>query len=330
MTRAHVGAMTQNMTQSPPPWTYPGNPYPPPVPPQHRMSPASPQQRPPRRFRRGTVAAIAAAALVAGGVGGTLGAFIGSDGANQPVAAATTATTTSAPSTGTEGTDVSSVVAKVMPSVVQVNVVLANGEGIGSGVVINSDGKILTNNHVVSGAEKVTVTLSDGRTVDATVLGTDPSSDLAVIQAQGVSGLTAATFGDSSTVKVGDEVIAIGSPGGLQGTVTTGIVSALDRKVTVSDDEQQQQQGNGFPFGDRSQNGDDNSGSGSTTYQALQTDAAINQGNSGGPLFNTAGQVIGINSAMYSPVTGPDGSAGSVGIGFAIPSNQAQQVIDKL
>ena len=305
-----------------PPWVYPGNSYPPPpVPPAG--SPAAPGQKPPRRVRRGTVAAVVAAALVAGGVGGTLGAFIGGDGAAQP-AATTTATTTSS-SSGTEATDVSAVVAKVMPSVVQVNVTLQNGEGIGSGVIISSDGRILTNNHVVADADTITVTLSDGRTVDASVVGTDPSSDLAVIQAKGVSGLTAATFGDSSQVKVGDEVIAIGSPGGLQGTVTTGIVSALDRKVTVSDSEQQQQQG-GSPFAGRDQS---QNGSGSTTYQALQTDAAINQGNSGGPLFNTAGQVVGINSAMYSPVTGPDGSAGSVGIGFAIPSNQAQQVIDK-
>jgi len=329
MARAHLWVMTQNV-QTPPPWTYPGNPYPPPpVPPAHQATP--PQQKPPRRFRRGTVAAIAAAALVAGGVGGTVGAFIGSDGASQPTTAATSATTTSS-TTGTEGTDVSAVVAKVMPSVVQINVRLANGEGIGSGVIISSDGRILTNNHVVSGAETVTVTLSDGRTVDATVVGTDPSSDLAVIQAQGVSDLTAATFGNSDDVKVGDEVIAIGSPGGLQGTVTTGIVSALDRKVTVSDsEEQEQQQQSPSPFGEEQQQQQQSqSGSGTTSYQALQTDAAINQGNSGGPLFNTSGQVVGINSAMYSPVTGSDGSAGSVGIGFAIPSNQAQQVIDKL
>jgi putative serine protease PepD len=317
--------MTQNVQA--PLWTYPGNSYPPPpVPPAHPTG--FPGQKPPRRFRRGTVAAIAAAALVAGGVGGTVGAFIGSDGASQPNATATTATTTSSATTsGTEGTDVSAVVAKVMPSVVQVNVTLANGEAIGSGVVISSDGRILTNNHVVADAQTVTVTLSDGRTVDAKVLGTDPSSDLAMIQAQGVRGLTAATFGNSDNVKVGDEVIAIGSPGGLQGTVTTGIVSALDRKVTVSDSEGEQQQ-QGFPFREQRQSSD--SGSGTTTYQAIQTDAAINQGNSGGPLFNSQGQVIGINSAMYSPVTGPDGSAGSVGIGFAIPSNQAQQVIDKL
>jgi putative serine protease PepD len=303
--------MSENMT---PQWTYPGPAYPPP--------PVPPQQRPPRRVRRGTVAAVVAATLVAGGLGGTLGALIGDDGAAQASALPAT-TTSSTTSSGTEGTDVSAVVQKVLPSVVQVNVTLPNGEGIGSGVILSADGKILTNNHVVADAQTVTVTLSDGRTVDARVLGTDPSSDLALIQAEGVSGLTAAKFGNSDNVKVGDEVIAIGSPGGLQGTVTTGIVSALDRKVTVSEDEQQQH--SPFPFTQQQQgNG------GTTSYQAIQTDAAINQGNSGGPLFNSAGEVIGINSAMYSPVSGPDGSAGSVGIGFAIPSNRAQQVIDQL
>ncbi len=294
-----------------PQWTYPGPAYPPP--------PVPPQQRPPRRVRRGTVAAVVAATLVAGGLGGTLGALIGSDGATQ--ASALPATTTSSTTSGTEGTDVSAVAQKVMPSVVQVNVTLQNGEGIGSGVVLSSDGRILTNNHVVADAQTVTVTLSDGRTVDARVLGTDPSSDLAVIQAEGVSGLTAATFGNSDDVRVGDEVIAIGSPGGLQGTVTTGIVSALDRKVTVPAEEQQQSP---VPWAQRQQQGN------TTSYQAIQTDASINQGNSGGPLFNTAGEVVGINSAMYSPVSSPDGSAGSVGIGFAIPGNRAQQVIDQL
>ena len=122
-------------------------------------------------------------------------------------------------------------------------------------------------------------------------------------------------------MRVGDEVIAIGSPGGLQGTVTTGIVSALDREVTVPGQEQQQQTRSRYA----------RRAAGSTvSYQAIQTDASINQGNSGGPLFNAAGEVIGINSAIYSPVSGPDGSAGSVGIGFAIPSNVAQQVIDQL
>ena len=296
-----------------PQWIYPGPAYPPP--------PVPPRQQPPRRVRRGTVAVVVAATLVAGGIGGTLGALIGDDGAARATGLPT-ATTTSSTSSGTSGTDVSAVAKKVLPSVVQVNVTLRNGEGLGSGVILSSDGKILTNNHVVADAQTVTVTLSDGRTVDAKVLGTDPSNDLAVIQADGVSGLTAAKFGNSDDVKVGDEVIAIGSPGGLQGTVTTGIVSALDRKVTVSEDKQQQSP---FPFTQQEQQG-----GGTTSYQALQTDAAINQGNSGGPLFNSAGEVIGINSAMYSPVSGPNGSAGSVGIGFAIPSNRAQQVVDQL
>jgi len=303
--------MTENLRQAPPPWNYPGSSYPPP--------PLPP--RPPRRVRRGTLAVVAAATLVAGGIGGTVGALLGSDGATPAAATPVSTATTTA---DTKATDVSAVVQKVAASVVQVNVRTPNAEGIGSGVILSADGKIVTNNHVVADATDVTVTLSDGRTVPAKVLGTDPASDLAVIQAEGVSGLTAAKFGNSDDVRVGDEVIAIGSPGGLQGTVTTGIVSALDRKVTVPD-EQQQQQESPFPLA-----GDQQQSQSTTSYQAIQTDASINQGNSGGPLFNSAGEVVGINSAMYSPVSGPDGSAGSVGIGFAIPSNTAQQVIDKL
>jgi putative serine protease PepD len=292
-----------------PPWTYPTPGYLPPPPPPPKNN----------RFRRNTVALIAAATLAAGGIGGTVGALVaGGDGATTP-----TATTQAATTSATKATDVSAVVDKVKDSVVQVNMRTANAEGLGSGVVISATGRILTNNHVVAGAEDLTVTLADGRTVPASVVGTDPSSDLAVIQAKGVSGLTPVTFGDSGSVQVGDEVIAIGSPGGLQNTVTTGIVSALNREVDVPAEEQQQQDSQ-FPY---TQNG---SGSGTVSYKAIQTDASINQGNSGGPLFNAAGEVIGINSAMYSPVTGANGSAGSVGIGFAIPSNNAQQVIDKL
>jgi putative serine protease PepD len=286
-----------------PPWTYPAPSYLPPEPPPP----------PKNRLRRNTVALLAAATLAAGGIGGTVGALLGGDD-GTPTATAPTATTSSA----TTPTDVSSVVDKVKNSVVQVNVRTASSEGVGSGVIIGADGRILTNNHVVADAAELTVTLADGKTVDASVVGTDPSSDLAVIQAEGVSGLTAATFGDSAAVRVGDEVIAIGSPAGLQGTVTTGIVSALNRDVTVSGEERRSP----FPY--------TSDGNGTVSYQAIQTDASINQGNSGGPLFNGAGEVVGINSAIYSPVSGPDGSAGSVGIGFAIPSNTAQQVIDKL
>jgi putative serine protease PepD len=287
-----------------PPWTYPSPHYLPPPPP------------PKNRFRRNTVALLAAATLAAGGIGGTIGALVaGDDGATAPAAAAPAATTSD-----TRSTDVSAIVDKVKNSVVQVNMRTANAEGLGSGVIVDQSGRILTNNHVVAGAEELSVTLADGRTVPATVVDTNPSADLAVIQAQGVSGLTAARFGDSDTVHVGDEVIAIGSPGGLRNTVTTGIVSALDREVKVPGEEQQRSQS---PYAK------DSAGS-AVSYHAIQTDASINQGNSGGPLFDTAGQVIGINSAIYSPVTGQDGSAGSVGIGFAIPSNDAQQVVDKL
>ena len=307
MTETYLPPRQPPMQPPVPPWTYPGSGHLPPEPPAKK-----------NHFRRNTVALLAAATLAAGGIGGTIGALVGGDdGATTPTATAAPAATTS----DTTAADVSAVVAKVKNSVVQVNTRTANAEGIGSGVVISADGRILTNNHVVSGAEELTVTLADGRTVNASVVGTDPSSDLAVIQAEGVSGLTPATFGDSSAVRVGDEVIAIGSPGGLQNTVTTGIVSALDRDVSVPAEEQQQ---NPVPY---TENGGSRN---AVSYKAIQTDASINQGNSGGPLFNTAGEVIGINSAMYSPVSTPDGSAGSVGIGFAIPSKTAQQVADKL
>jgi len=287
--------------------------------PATRAAPASPVAEA-ETLRRGTVALIAAATLAAGGVGGTVGALVGGDDATNPAAAPATSTADTSSGSDANATDISAVVDKVKDSVVQVNVRTANAEGVGSGVIIDANGRILTNNHVVAGAEEVTVKLADGRTVNASVVGTDPSSDLAVIQAEGVSGLTPATFGNSDSVRVGDEVIAIGSPAGLQGTVTTGIVSALNRDVTVSAEERR----NPFPYSD------DESSGGTVKYQAIQTDASINQGNSGGPLFNSAGEVIGINSAIYSPVSGPDGSAGSVGIGFAIPANTAQQVIDKL
>ncbi|OLR95106.1 S1C family serine protease [Actinokineospora bangkokensis] len=278
--------------------------------------PAFYQQQPakqPNRFRRGAVAVVAASVLGAGLVGGGVGAWIGSD--STTTAAPTTTSATAAPVADTSAVDVSAVVTKVMPSVVQITVRTGNAEGIGSGVVLTADGRILTNNHVVEGARDITVTFSDGKTAPASVVGTDTGADLAVIQAEGVSGLTAATLGDSSSVRVGDEVIAIGSPGGLQGTVTTGIISALDRDVTIGSE--------------RSSDRFSGQGGG-VSYKALQTDASINQGNSGGPLFDTAGRVIGINSAIYSPVTGSDGAAGSVGIGFSIPIDTAKEVVAKI
>ena len=259
-------------------------------------------------WRRRTGTVVTSAALVAALFGGVTGGVVGALNASSAgVAPVSTPVATNASST----VDVSDVAARVLPSVVQVNVVSAQGQGLGSGVVLTADGRILTNNHVVAGAQQVTVTLSDGRTVDATVVGADASSDLAVVQASGVSGLAPAEFGDSDQVKIGDEVVAIGSPEGLQGTVTSGIVSALDRTVTVP----------GTSTGRR--------GSSTVSYQAIQTDASINPGNSGGPLVDAAGEVVGINSAIYSPAS-DGGQAGSVGIGFAIPSNQVRQLVDRM
>ncbi|MEV8440974.1 trypsin-like peptidase domain-containing protein [Actinosynnema sp. NPDC051121] len=258
-------------------------------------------------WRRRTGAVVTSAALVAAVFGGVTGGVVGAMNApSAAVAQVSSPVALNASST----VDVSDIAARVLPSVVQVNVASAQGQGLGSGVVLTADGRILTNNHVVAGAQKVSVTLSDGRTVDATVVGADASSDLAVVQASGVSGLTPATFGDSDQVKIGDQVVAIGSPEGLQGTVTSGIVSALDRTVTVP----------GTSTGRRAS---------SVSYQAIQTDASINPGNSGGPLVDSAGRVIGINSAIYSPAS-DNGEAGSVGIGFAIPSNQVRQIIGQL
>jgi putative serine protease PepD len=200
-----------------------------------------------------------------------------------------------------------SVAEAVRPSVVTVIVRSAGQEAEGSGIIVRSDGYILTNHHVVeaAGAAGITVQFSSGQEATATVVGYDSASDLALIKAQGVSGLKAATLGDSSSLQVGDTVLAIGSPLGLDGSVTEGIVSALDRTITVSGDNHTIE----------------------TLRDAIQTDAAINPGNSGGPLVNRAGEVVGITTANAS-VSGQ--SPGSIGIGFAIPVDHAKQVINQL
>ncbi|GAA3549611.1 trypsin-like peptidase domain-containing protein [Amycolatopsis ultiminotia] len=276
------------------------------------------------RKRRGRLTALVgatalAAALVGGGAGAAIVGLTGGDAA----AAGSSSTTGQTVSTTTSSGDVSEVAAKVVPSVVQVNVTTAQGEAIGSGVILTSDGRILTNAHVVEGARNVTITTSDGKKYQATVVGSDTKGDIAVLQAQGAGGLTAATLGDSGKLAVGQEVIAIGSPGGLQNTVTTGIVSALNRPLSdVGNGDGPQQE---TPFGQQTSN--ETSG---PSYTAIQTDASINQGNSGGALVNAQGQVIGINSALYSPGASAGGSAGSVGIGFAIPIDDAKKIVDQI
>jgi putative serine protease PepD len=204
---------------------------------------------------------------------------------------------------------VEAVAAAVLPSVVKINVESASGGGSGSGIVLSSDGEILTNNHVVEVAEgggRITVNFDDGSTAEAEVVGTDPVTDLAVIRAQDVSGLTPAVIGDSDALGVGQEVVAVGSPFGLEATVTSGIVSSLNRPVTV---------GGGST---------DN-----TTYPAIQTDAAINPGNSGGPLVDMAGEVVGVNSSIRSS-SSAQGEGGSIGLGFAIPISKVLPIVEQL
>ncbi|WP_084470419.1 trypsin-like peptidase domain-containing protein [Amycolatopsis benzoatilytica] len=271
--------------------------------------------------RRGRLAALVgatalAAALLGGGAGAAIVGLTSGD--SSAISASSTATGKTVSNTSPSG-DVSTIAAKVLPSVVQVNVTTAQGTAIGSGVILTGDGRILTNAHVVQGARSVTVTTSDGKKYQAQVVGSNTKSDIAVVQAQGASGLSAATLGDSGKLVVGQQVVAIGSPGGLQNTVTSGIVSALNRPLAdVGGSESQQGSG---PFGRQTSN----STSG-PSYTAIQTDASINQGNSGGALVDSQGQVIGINSAIYSP----GGSTGSVGIGFAIPINDAKKIVDQI
>ncbi|WP_370967132.1 S1C family serine protease [Amycolatopsis sp. cg9] len=268
------------------------------------------------------VSATALGAALVGGVGGA--AIVGlttnsADGATTSVSTPAASGQTVANSTSG---DVSGVAAKVTPSVVQINVTTDQGEAIGSGVILTSDGRILTNAHVVDGAQNVVITTSDGKKYQAGVVGADTKADIAVVQAKNASGLTAATLGDSSKLVVGQSVVAIGSPGGLQNTVTTGIVSALNRNLSDIGEGQQQQQS---PFSRTSNQAED-----SPSYTAIQTDASINQGNSGGALVDAQGNVIGINSALYSPTASANGSAGSVGIGFAIPINDAKKIVDQI
>ncbi|HEX6056439.1 MAG TPA: trypsin-like peptidase domain-containing protein [Intrasporangium sp.] len=214
--------------------------------------------------------------------------------------------------------DWSAVAKAVSPSVVSIQ--LANGAG--SGVILDKSGHIVTNNHVVeaggsgNGNGGIQVTLSDGRTYAATVVGTDPSTDLAVIKLSAApSDLTPISLGNSDTIAVGDPTMAIGNPLGLSGTVTTGIVSAIDRPVSTGSE-------NDPPFGQGS--------SEPVVTNAIQTSAAINPGNSGGALVNAKGELIGINSSIAQLGSGTGGQSGNIGIGFAIPVNEAKSIADQL
>jgi len=292
-----------------------------------------------------TVGALAIAAVSAG-VGGVVATMVRADGRS------TTTLSTAAPNPGKAPTalptanvpvgSVEQVAAKVVPSVVKLETKMGRASEEGSGIILTEDGLILTNNHVVSslqapggpkpappsplpaplpgkpgdpsvkpapGGLTTTVTFADGRTAPFTIVGTDPATDIAVVRAQGVSGLTPITLGSSASLRVGQDVVAIGSPLGLEGTVTTGIVSALNRPVAAGGDASNQ----------------------NTVLDAIQTDAAINPGNSGGALVNMAGELVGVNSAIATlGGDSPASQSGSIGLGFAIPVDQAKRIADEL
>ena len=281
--------------------------------------PGPPVVRPQKRSRAGALTAGALAiAIVSAGVGGGVALLA------QPDRPAGTSSiggvAPSVPAASVPAGSIEQVAAKVVPSVVKLEVDMGRASEEGSGIVLSTDGLILTNNHVVAAAQdtpggpaggaQTKVTFADGKTAPFTVVGTDPSSDIAVVRAQGASGLTPVTLGSSANLRVGQDVVAIGSPLGLEGTVTTGIISALNRPVAAGGDAQNQ----------------------NTVLDAIQTDAAINPGNSGGALVNMNGELVGVNSAIATlgGDAGPQAQSGSIGLGFAIPVDQAKRIADEL
>ena len=258
---------------------------------------ARPAEPPPPRGRLGTTALVAAlvGALAGGGVGAGVATLVAGDSPTAVLGRGDVSLGqgTSTPRDVAAGS-VTAVAAKLLPSVVSIG----TGNGSGSGVVISADGYILTNNHVVQGARSVGVTFVNNKELPARTIGLDPDTDLAVVKVD-ATGLQAAELGRSSGAQVGDPVVAIGSPLGLAGTVTSGIVSALNRRV-------------------------EGGGAAPTLFNLIQTDAAINPGNSGGALADAGGRVIGINTAIASL------GAGSIGLGFAIPIDEARSVADEI
>ena len=324
--------------------------------PGHAGGPPTAQLGIPRKRSRGGALAVGALAIavVSAGIGGAAASVvehnghlsIASDGSTFGGAAP------SVPAGNAPVGTVEQVAAKVVPSVVMLETDLGRQSEEGSGIILSSDGLILTNNHVVAtaanpghpaaprersprepdsppdpagppesggprepdsdranGKPKTTVTFSDGRTAEFTVVGADPTTDIAVVRVQGVSGLTPISLGSSANLRVGQPVRAVGSPLGLEGTVTTGIVSSLNRPVSTTGE----------------------TGNQNTVLDAIQTDAAINPGNSGGALVNMSGQLVGVNSAIATlGGDSSDAQSGSIGLGFAIPVDQAKRIADEL
>lgn len=267
-------------------------------------APGAPNPAPQKKgMSKGAMAALLVGAmLISGGIGGVVGASV--SGPSSVLGGAAGIVPDSKPTDGT----VESVAEKVVPSVVSITAAGRSQGGEGSGVVLSADGMILTNAHVANAGGRngqLQVTFSDGTVADAELVGDDPGSDIAVIRADRQD-LTPIQVGTSDNLLVGQDVVAIGSPLGLSGTVTTGIVSALDRPVMAGGENSDQ----------------------STVLDAIQTDAAINPGNSGGALVDMGGNLVGINSAIAS--LGSSGEGGSIGLGFAIPVDQAMRIANQL
>lgn len=260
-------------------------------------------------------AAALAIAMVSAGIGGV----VAPDLQSHLAARSTVATVPAAAYTPARPrTDsIEQVAARVVPSVVKLQTDLGSRSGLGSGIGMTTDGLIMTNAHVVSAAQqaarakpggvRTVVTFADGHTAPFTVVATDPTCDIAVVRADGTSGLTPITLGSSADLRVGQQVAAVGSPLGLDSTVTTGIISALDRPLSTASGSPDQ----------------------ATAIDAIQTDARLNPGNSGGALVNANAELIGMNSANASSGSAP-GESGSIGLGFAIPVDEAKRIADEL
>ncbi len=296
------------------------------VPPQYRspydtvrtaVIPVIPPQAP-KRSRAGLLLAGALAlAIVSAAIGGAAAVMLQSP--HSPVSILTAPGNGTPPPSRVQQGSVEDVAAKVVPSVVKLETKLGRETAEGSGIILDSNGLILTNNHVISvpgtgpdglAGAVTTATFHDGHTTSFSIVGTDPTSDIAVIRAKDMSGLNAISMGSSANLRVGQSVVAVGSPLGLESTVTTGIISALNRPVSSVGD----------------------TGNQNTVLDAIQTDAAINPGNSGGALVDMNGDLIGVNSAIATmgDASGPNTQAGSIGLGFAIPIDQAKRIADQL
>ncbi|GAA3627916.1 hypothetical protein GCM10022200_07990 [Microbacterium awajiense] len=301
--------------------------------------------RPRGKVGAGKVAGILVAAALVGGAAGLGGAYAGTalfaPEGTLPAAGPSAVTVNDSGSVN----QTTAIAAKVVPSVVTIQASGSTGSGTGSGVVLTEDGYVVTNTHVVtldgaSGDATIRVTTSDGDVYDASIVGTDPTYDLAVIKLEGAEGMTPIEFASSSQLNVGDQTVAIGAPLGLSNTVTTGIVSALNRSIEIAssavpdtgDEEdqspQEQQQDSPFFF-DFGQGQGQAQASETIKIAVIQTDAAINPGNSGGALVDDEGRLIGINVAIAS-AGGSSGAAGSIGVGFSIPSDIVQRITDDL